>query len=638
MEETKEINGKSKSFLVMKCPSNDRCKKKRENGLVYVGKGDGFTNPKNHLKSCLCDGKDEALLEAYHSKLEANDKGVQYWPNQGAILSRYDKALYSWLSLIVEKNCSLNIVEDDVYRGFSMYKDIPISIKTLRSTIYALVEMIEIEVAKEMKEAKQGCLMHDGWSKNGTHFVGMMACFMSQRTVQFGKHQEKHDEFSMVLLSVSPLAMKVNAEGAESTSIGEVIQEEAVQFNAEVHAGHFEFILSNYGLQLNKWVKCLVSDGCSVNHRIARLLQKPMVWCKSHLLQLEVKAYTSKKRPEIDATIDKINTLMKKIKGSVKNSAAFRKLTDLRPVLYNATRWSGKLHVLTRFLHVRDQIIDLSLEEGVDFEMPTSVVGNAFRNAAKEYESQLAYINAVAVKLQERGLKLSDAQELLDCLSDDVVEYSEQEDHPLFGCLMSTSYIDAESTKLQDSAFERGVIKIQTGKTEQLTRQEIISCEDLLPGRSSPIQVEHEESSDNSGSATGTLRVRRRFCSPYQAPRPNVDASESRAKQSVDAFDASLARRKEKRRTETGYINCDFICGSTAELERLWSQAELIYSSNRQSMHPMMLDALLFLKFNRRFWNAKTVAGAHDRVKKQSFMKRSDEASDYCRLHGINEK
>ena len=59
------------------------------------------------------------------------------------------------------------------------------------------------------------------------------------------------------------------------------------------------------------------------------------------------------------------------------------------------------------------------------------------------------------------------------------------------------------------------------------------------------------------------------------------------------------------------YGNIDFILGSAAEVERLWSLAKHILEDDRRGMMSEdMFEALLFLKVNRRFWNEQNVAEA----------------------------
>ena len=57
-------------------------------------------------------------------------------------------------------------------------------------------------------------------------------------------------------------------------------------------------------------------------------------------------------------------------------------------------------------------------------------------------------------------------------------------------------------------------------------------------------------------------------------------------------------------------INAGFVFGSTAMIERLFSNAKNILSDNQCSMSPMLFESIIFLKFNDRFWDQSTVVNA----------------------------
>ena len=44
----------------------------------------------------------------------------------------------------------------------------------------------------------------------------------------------------------------------------------------------------------------------------------------------------------------------------------------------------------------------------------------------------------------------------------------------------------------------------------------------------------------------------------------------------------------------SGYMNCDFILGLAAEVERLWSIATNVLTDERKKTSPLMLEAVLF--------------------------------------------
>lgn len=59
--------------------------------------------------------------------------------------------------------------------------------------------------------------------------------------------------------------------------------------------------------------------------------------------------------------------------------------------------------------------------------------------------------------------------------------------------------------------------------------------------------------------------------------------------------------------TDQAYMNCDFILGSVAEVERLFSFYKYFLTQNRRSSTPQLFEAIVFLKLNERFWNSHIV-------------------------------
>ena len=64
------------------------------------------------------------------------------------------------------------------------------------------------------------------------------------------------------------------------------------------------------------------------------------------------------------------------------------------------------------------------------------------------------------------------------------------------------------------------------------------------------------------------------------------------------------------------YGNVDFVLSSAAVVERLWSLADEIVDGARNNTTPIVVEALLFLRYNRSFWDEETVAQAHKAVQK----------------------
>ena len=90
------------------------------------------------------------------------------------------------------------------------------------------------------------------------------------------------------------------------------------------------------------------------------------------------------------------------------------------------------------------------------------------------------------------------------------------------------------------------------------------------------------------------------------------------------------------------YGNCDFIIGSVAEIERLWSFADAYLDGDRNKTTPLLFEAMIFLRYNREFWNEKTIVKALKIVKENRMSARSSgmvaEDDLYVETHDLNEE
>jgi len=105
-------------------------------------------------------------------------------------------------------------------------------------------------------------------------------------------------------------------------------------------------------------IDALSGDNCRVNRKLARLMGTFLIGCANHKLALAVKRGYSE---EDVILIDLVNSIMVAVKH-MKNSSRLRTITDLRPVLRNATRWSSCFEMLKRFITLYE-IISVPINE-----------------------------------------------------------------------------------------------------------------------------------------------------------------------------------------------------------------------------------------------------------------------------------
>ena len=58
-----------------------------------------------------------------------------------------------------------------------------------------------------------------------------------------------------------------------------------------------------------------------------------------------------------------------------------------------------------------------------------------------------------------------------------------------------------------------------------------------------------------------------------------------------------------KKNVNHDYENCNFVLGSSTVVDRLWSMANKLLDVNRSRASPLLMESLLFLRQNRRYWD-----------------------------------
>eukprot|EP00171_Calliarthron_tuberculosum_P012024 IDg12024t1 len=139
-----------------------------------------------------------------------------------------------------------------------------------------------------------------------------------------------------------------------------------------------------------------------------------------------------------------------------------------------------------------------------------------------------------------------------------------------WGCKLRNKHIAIDATTAPNAIFEQGVVKIQRCREAAMTVNEKNACRKLLlENVTDGVGLEGE-------SILNRISENKRRCINKQ----------------------------------TKYINCDFIIGSVAEVERLWSIAGNILCDNRMRMTPLLFEALVFLKVNKKYWDLNLVRKA----------------------------
>ncbi|KAG6941793.1 hypothetical protein JG688_00018481, partial [Phytophthora aleatoria] len=226
---------------------------------------------------------------------------------------------------------NLPISEVDNPLTRSMSRLKPVSSKTLKADMQKVARNVGVLIEKETDNFFG--VMWDGWSHSSVHYVGIYGVFIVK-----GK-------WIVRMLAMSP----------------------------------FE----------------VVSDNCSSNHRIATLLELPLVGCASYRYNLAVNRYMAAYETEFAG----LNQLMVQLRHC-NNAAELAKLTDLAPVKRNMTRWSSTFEMVLRYKRIRD---DVRQVEVVEEHVPT---GAAHKKLMGRLE-HLKKLDSVCKTLQDEGTSMA---------------------------------------------------------------------------------------------------------------------------------------------------------------------------------------------------------------------------------------
>eukprot|EP00171_Calliarthron_tuberculosum_P002072 IDg2072t1 len=525
-----EAIGTSYAFLTYRC-RRPGCTKPS----VRFKSGSGYSNPYRHLLSCYARGKPVAeqnlvVNRLYSEAVKARDHFG------GSILSHFsinaltelDRTVYGYIRLIVMRS-------------------LPVTIK---------------RVSQEL-EGTRGAVMYDGWVGNSTHYVNVIASYCVDVPKKTKAGIVVQAVTRSTLLGLSSLGQV--EDGTHETDAS--VAAESTKFNAEVHIDFFREVFKFHKLDFDQWCVCLLGDNAAVNLRMARLINKPFVGCSNHKLNLDVNDMVRSSR-DLSATIERVHSIMKHVKSSLRNSAMLRNLTDLRPVIHNETRWSGKHSMLKRFQEIQDDLVRVCDADNIDLP---DTFGKGLISKVERYEKMLASINVVQVQMQKKKCSLAFCRDALNTLIEAISEEKCQRGSNLFGCLLLPHHIATNAACVKYPIFETAVVKIQKGDEDKMTKEEKESVSSLL--RSSA-QVEAPE------SLTRPLTMEERL------------------------------EKRQKVSRISDYINCDFVLGSIAESERVWSICKYVLSDHRCSLTPQLFEAIIYLRYNDRFWDPQLVAEA----------------------------
>ena len=187
---------------------------------------------------------------------------------------------------------------------------------------------------------------------------------------------------------------------------------------------------------------------------------KPLIGCASHRFALAVQDYIKGNQ----SVINKIQQLMVKLRG-VKLSAKLRQHTNLRHVLFNATRWSSVFDMICRYREIKSILQEEMQSEANIVDLLLSPKENSEVDCLF---SELKDLNSVSVALQKEKLDMSTARLLIDETAKKFPKLDPE-----------NKYLGKNARIVKNKHFETGIVKILDGKENELSLTEILQCKRL---------------------------------------------------------------------------------------------------------------------------------------------------------------
>ena len=245
---------------------------------------------------------------------------------------------------------------------------------------------------------------------------------------------------------------------------------------------------------------------------------------------------------------------MKKLRGSNKNMAILRKTCNLTPEVRNKTRWTGWGRMMGKYNRMRGDLLTAHDDEASNFTMNKSA---QFKKKAEKVNGTFRDINVVAVTLQTRMYKLKSVRQDLDALLAESENGHTDKNSCWYQRQITGTYIKPGSAKLPDPHFLSGVVTLQSNDILQLTQDEKDALQKLVNEEA----IEGQEVKEGEQPSFATRFLKKRKAGELE------------------------------RREACPYKNVDFICGSAAEVKRLWSICKYILTNIRSWMTPSLFEA-----------------------------------------------
>ncbi|CAJ1956327.1 unnamed protein product [Cylindrotheca closterium] len=505
---------------------------------------------------------------------------IQSTPNDPERQKREEiRHMSRWIEMIIKEGWPLSSVDDEAYRDkIGLSSDITLQQNQVAEVILAMNQLVMKKIGSEMKAARRGAILHSEGIESSRYIVGIVASYMvgpkvTQTLLALG---EVHELRSVV---------KRCSTRQDTTMTADSIAEKHARYiQQQVFSDRYDF----NSRELQKWLVCQTAITCNAITKVASLLGIPHVDCQSQLLDKQVKQMLERTKGTTFGVGQLISEVREVIKTAQESKYSSDELRNFLRILDDKEEgWSSGATMIAKFHAKKSDILKAVQHEDEKIIVRCNSLINSDR-ATKQAQKMLQNLKFIQRRLTTKGHPLSSCREDIQSLLDYADAHSHDIESQWFDHKLGTKYIHPLSKKLKDVNFISGVCKIQRKKFALLNDVETTACQQLKR--------------------------------PTMAASPVGRADDFKAFVCRKERQASLPSRdnislRSIYHLEEEYSDCDFIIGSSSEMEKVWSDARQHKAAQDDTISVALFEAIMMLRYNWRLWDASTVGDAVEYVK-----------------------
>lgn len=509
------------------------------------------------------------------------------------------RAMTRWLEMILKENWPLSSIDDPEYR-----KQIGLSSGitfTLNQAIPVILEMNKLVVSKvsqEMKASHKGSILHAGKIVSTKFLSGVIASYMvgnarTQSLIAFGEVPSLEEHAKSVM------NMKHNADG-QTVDYSHVGKEVANYIREHVFCKRYGFRVE----EVQKWLVCQTATSSYGHREVASNLGIPHVDCHSQLLSYQVNEMLEQTKDTpfgVGHILPETSQVIQALSANKNTTEELRSFLNMD--LKEKDGWSSGGTLLSKFRKKQYDVLKVVHQDEALRKRCMSLIHS--NQAIQQGEKMLLNLQFIGERLARKGRSLNGCRKDLQSLLDFVEAHHPNIQSHWYDHKLGTKYIHGLSETLQDGDFVRGVCKIQQQNYALLTGEEKKACQGLIKQsigsvRSSENGGDQQEEDDFDFKA---------FVRRNDMMQSSYFHAVNTAANAHNPSTCWMGKR-------VNYWNCDFICGSSVGMDRVWSDAQPYKKKlQSESMSVDLFESILMLRYNMRLWGHCTVADAMQIVK-----------------------